>query len=71
MITAQKQELTAENTKERLNVISFEFRGLSDDDKPVNTYNGTKIANGSVFIEIDTEDIYFYDEENSEWKGVE
>ena len=71
MITAQKQELTAENTKERLNAISFEFRGLSTDTKPVDNYNGTKIANGSVFIEIDTENIYFYDEENSEWKGAE
>ena len=67
MITAQKQELTAENT--RLNVISFEFRGLSGDDKPLGTYNGTKIANGSIFIEIDTQEIYFYDEANNEWKG--
>lgn len=65
MITVQKQE----NVKDRLNKISFEFRGLSTDTKPTTTYGGANIANGSVFIEIDTEDILFYDEASSDWVG--
>ena len=40
--------------------------GLSGDDKPT-TLNGGDILNGSAFIEIDTQDIYLYDEENKEW----
>lgn len=65
MITVQKQE----NVKDRLDKISFEFRGLSTDTKPTITYGGANIANGSVFIEIDTEDILFYDEASSDWVG--
>lgn len=45
----------------------LEFRGLSTDEKPVEI--GDKdISNGSVFIEIDTGKIYFFDLENKEWK---
>ena len=43
-----------------------ELRGLSTDDKP-ETINGGEIVNGSAFIEIDTQKISFYDEENEEW----
>lgn len=43
-----------------------EFRGLSTDNKPSSINNGD-ILNGSTFIEMDTQEIYFYDEENSEW----
>ncbi len=43
-----------------------ELRGLSTDEKP-STINGGTILNGSVFIEIDTQDIYFFDEENTTW----
>ena len=39
--------------------------GLSSDTKP--TY---QIANGSIFIEMDTSDVYFFDEENSRWLKV-
>lgn len=49
--------------------ISAELRGLSSDTKPT-TIEGKKIDNGSVFIEIDTQKIYFYDLENEEWKEV-
>lgn len=46
--------------------ISCELRGLSTDTKP--TQIGlNKIANGSIFIEIDTGDIYFYNQTNQEW----
>ena len=43
-----------------------ELRGLSTDEKPT-TINGGAIENGSVFIEIDTQDIYFFDKESREW----
>lgn len=39
-----------------------QYVGLSTDNKPTED-----IGNGSIFIEIDTKKIYFYDEENSQW----
>lgn len=48
----------------------LELRGLSTDEKPVEIINGT-IENGSVFIEIDTGDVYIFDAENKEWKVIE
>lgn len=49
--------------------LSVELRGLSTDTKP--TKIGDKnIGNGSVFIEIDTQKISFYDEDSKEWKEV-
>lgn len=44
----------------------LEIRGLSTDEKPTSIENGT-IENGSVFIEIDTHDVYIYDLENETW----
>lgn len=44
-----------------------EFFGLSKDEKPVGTVNGVKVANGSIFIEIDTQKTYMFDEENQIW----
>ena len=50
-------------------LISAELRGLSTDTKP--TKIGDKeLANGSVFIEIDTQKISFFDGENKQWKEV-
>lgn len=46
---------------------ALEFRGLSSDTKPTQL-DGETIANGSVFIEIDTGKIFFYDLENEQWK---
>lgn len=46
-----------------------ELRGLSTDTKPT-TINGYKIGNGSVFIEIDTQDVYIFNETTQEWTGV-
>jgi len=48
-------------------LVSAELRGLSTDTKPTEIGDKT-IANGSVFIEIDTGKIFFYDLENEEWK---
>ena len=47
----------------------LELRGLSTDEKPVEIENGT-IENGSVFIEIDTGDVYIFDSVNKEWNEV-
>ena len=44
----------------------LELRGLSTDEKPTEIENGT-IENGSVFIEIDTQNVYIYDGENEVW----
>ena len=41
--------------------------GLSTDTKPTNTFQGKKIVNGSTFLEVDTQNVYFYDEENGTW----
>lgn len=44
----------------------LELRGLSTDEKPTAIENGT-IENGSVFIEIDTQNVFIYDGENEVW----
>lgn len=43
-----------------------ELRGLSTDTKPTKLGN-KDIENGSVYICIDTGDIYLYDQHNKEW----
>lgn len=45
----------------------FEFDGLAGDTKPTSTYEGNTIANGSVFLEMDTGAVFMYDEENVTW----
>ena len=52
--------------KEGKPYLLLELRGLSDDTKPTKI-NNSEIENGSVFIEIDTQDVYIYDGENKEW----
>lgn len=47
-------------TKEGKRII--EAYGLSTDTKPTDD-----VLTGSIFIEIDTGNAYFYDEENTEW----
>lgn len=49
-------------------LISAELRGMSTDTKPTKIGN-KDIANGSVFIEIDTQKIFFFDGTSKEWKG--
>ena len=55
------------STNEEGEVKALEFRGLSTDTKPTEIDN-KNITNGSVFIEIDTGKLFFYDSENEEWK---
>lgn len=38
----------------------FEFAGLHDDTKPKNS-----VCTGSLFLEVDTGDVYAYDEEST------
>jgi len=65
MVTVERQNKVID----RLNKTSFEFRGLSTDTKPTNKYKDVNIANGSLFIEMDTEDLFFYNEDTSSWVG--
>ena len=39
-----------------------EYRGLSDDTKPTDG-----VPNGSSFLEMDTQDIYFFDSDSNDW----
>lgn len=57
-----------ENVNEKIEgkFVSCELRGLSTDEKP-STIGINNIANGSTFVEIDTGDIYFYDETGETW----
>lgn len=45
-----------------------ELRGLSTDTKPTEIGNKT-IGNGSVFIEIDTQNVSIYNEASQQWEG--
>ncbi len=58
MITATSPQTTVQE---------LGFKGKSTDTKPVDTYNGQPIPNGSTFYEMDTKNVYMYDEENSTW----
>ena len=67
MITIYK----VENTKLKPNddYISVELRGLSTEEMPTEI-GGKKVDNGSIYICIDTGDIYMYDLENQEWYKI-
>lgn len=56
MITSQKNIYFEQDDR------YIEARGLSTDTKPT-----TGIANGSIFIEMDTGKVYFFDAANGEW----
>lgn len=53
------------NTESRL----MEFRGKSSDIKPIGEYQGEPIPNGSTFLEMDTQEVFFYDGETNQWIG--
>ena len=67
MVTIYK---TKKNTiRNKTSFILSEFRGLSTDEKPVE-YKDSQVDNGSVFIEIDTGDVYLYSLSSKEWNEV-
>ena len=49
------------------NAIKVNLNGLSTDEKPTGTYEGRKIANGSTFFEMDTQNVKFYNAANDTW----
>jgi len=67
MITIQKIE--NKRTVGGDEAVNTELRGLSTDTKPTEIADKI-IDNGSLFIEIDTGKIFFYDLENQQWKEV-
>ena len=44
----------------------MELSGLHNDSKPT----GVHIATGSLMLEVDTGDVYAYDEAGSEWNKI-
>lgn len=52
------------------NRLPVEIRGLSTDEKPIDTIEGIAIDNGSVFLEIDTGDVYFFDIDTKQWLAM-
>lgn len=51
----------------KYNTTYCEFCGLSTDVKPVTSFGGIFIANGSKFVEIDTNKEYRYDAKSKTW----
>lgn len=62
MISMIKTDII-KNEKEGEKITTGQLVGLSTDTKPTEN-----IGNGTIFIEIDTKTIYFYDEENQIWR---
>lgn len=63
MVTIYKVEKANINNAGKFLV---KLRGLADDEKPT-TINGGAIENGSEFLEIDTGDLYYFNEDDTEW----
>lgn len=51
----------------KYNTTFCQFCGLSTDTKPTISFDGVYIANGSEFVEIDTDTKYLYDAEHQQW----
>ncbi len=47
--------------------VKFSFYGLSSDTKPTGSVDGEVILNGSTFYEINTKNLYMFDQENQTW----
>ena len=43
------------------------FKGLSSDTKPTVKWDSSPILNGSTFLEMDTQEVYFYDGGTDTW----
>lgn len=62
MISTIKTDII-KNEKEGEKIITGQLVGLSTDTKPTEN-----VGNGTIFIEMNTKKIYFYDEENQTWR---
>lgn len=67
MVTLYKNDNVKKTTEGQTTFC--ELRGLSTDTKPTEI-NGYTIGNGSVFIEIDTQEVFIFNETTQEWTGV-
>ena len=54
--------LVKDDTKKEL-----DLNGLSTDTKPTVSFEGLKLTNGSTFFEMDTQNVYFYDQDVEDW----
>lgn len=52
---------------EQANDRVLELVGLSTDVKPIGEIDGVRIVNGSSYMEMDTCNVFMYDEENQKW----
>ena len=70
MVTATKSEVkafvSADNPAPKA---YFEFAGLAADTKPT-TFEGVGVANGSMFLAMDTSAVYVYDEAGETWREL-
>lgn len=66
MVTLNKIIKSRSDESEKKSYIVGEFYGLSTDTKPT-IFEGSYVDNGSVFIEVDTQNVDFYDLENTSW----
>ena len=53
---------------ESYNTVRFGFSGTADDSPPVGEYDGRVIANGSVYTNWTTGDLYRYDVTTQTWQ---
>lgn len=60
MISIYNERASLNNTEDRI----LELRGLSTDTKPTN------VGNGSIFLEIDTGDVYSFNKVNNTWYKI-
>lgn len=67
MIKIFKKESVYDATNEKIKQI--EIYGLSTDTKPT-ADDIPDIINGTIYICVDTGDIYMYDAENKEWNKI-
>ena len=67
MISLYKAENTRKGTNDEY--LTIELRGLSTDSKPTE-FNGKKVDNGSIFIEINTGKLFLYDLDSTTWKEI-
>lgn len=59
--------VTCNKYGDRANRMWMELYGLSTDEKPIEKIGTIGIGNASTFYEMDTGNIYIYDEENHKW----
>lgn len=59
--------VTLQKVGDSMNRQVLEITGLSTDEKPIKYINTVFITNGSIFEEIDTGNVYKYDENSKKW----